>query len=85
MSKRPPSIGEFLAQEARAAVQDIRNRFEEAFYGRVLGAQQPVEIAKDREGDHARHSTFVKIWANATLYIGDEDRKREKEPPTIDR
>ena len=51
---RPQSAGEFLSQEARLAVRDIRQRlFEEAWFGRVVTGQPRV---------HEQEKSLAALW-----------------------
>lgn len=48
---RALGAGEFLSQEARLAVRDIRQRlFEEAWFGRVVSGQPARSLWQDRDG-----------------------------------
>ncbi len=86
MSKRPPTIGEFFAHEARSGIQDIRQKlFEEAWFGRVVSAEPVMEVSREREPDRTRQSTFDEIWGRATKGPDQPDHLKDRESPTIDR
>lgn len=59
------SAGEFLSQEARLGVRDIRQRlFEEAWFGRVVSGQPVRNIGQERDGRSLSQS-FDELWGRA--------------------
>jgi hypothetical protein len=76
-ARRPPSLGEYIAHEARHAIHDIRQKvFEEAWFGRAVTAEPVMEIAKDRDDDKSRQPSFDELWGRSP---------GGKEQPVLDR
>lgn len=80
MTRRaPPSAAEFLFQEARSAVRDIRQKlFEEAWFGRAVTDARPREFDLSRETvERAAHDQrFDEAWGRK----GPEREREHREP-----
>ncbi len=84
--RRLPTLGEFVAHEARHAIHDIRQKlFEEAWYGRAVTAEPVMEITKEREADRSYRPSFDELWGRSAA--GEEQPKlgRSLDAPEIER
>ena len=62
-SAQPLGIGEYLFNEARHAVHDVRQKlFEEAWFGRVVTAEPVMDIFKSQERDQRPQASFNEAW-----------------------
>jgi hypothetical protein len=81
MARQVPSAADFLFNEARYAVQDIRQKlFEQAWFGRVVTAKPVTEVFLNQE----QQSNFDRAWGTASP---DQTREQDRAPPSqeIDR
>lgn len=86
---KPQGLGEFLFNELRQGIQDIRQKVvEEGWFGRVVTAKPVVELQRDAPGSDSpaqhdglsvkpgeRELTFDEMWSPT-----ERSREREAEP-----
>ena len=57
-----PSLGDYIAHEARHAIHDIRQKlFEEAWFGRVVTAEPVMEV-RETDADRLQNVTLAELW-----------------------
>ncbi len=86
-TERPPSAAAYLANEARYAVQDIRQKlFEEAWFGRVVTPRPHHEIAPETaEKTPERRASFEDVWGPRMPQSADRDQRERDRAPEVER
>jgi len=83
---RPPGVAEYLFNEARHAVHDIRQKlFEEAWFGRVVTAEPVMEVFRYREREERSHPAFEEAWGLHRHGPESLDQEKNQPSPEIDR
>lgn len=76
---RVQSTGEFLSQEARRAVREVRQRlFEEAWFGRVVTGQ-PRVLGQEIDSNRSLSKSFDELWGRASHAAEPQRPEREME------
>jgi len=78
---RPQGIGEFLYNEFRSAIQDIRQKLvEEGWFGRVVTPAPVIEVGKDdRDAQTSDRVSLDKLWSPRA-----PEHPREAPEPDLD-
>jgi hypothetical protein len=81
MARHVPGVGEYLFDEARRAVSDIRHKlFEEAWFGRTMRAEQSQSLSPIYENkEQSGPASFEEAWSGKPRDHG-EGRERELRP-----
>ncbi len=88
MARRVPGAGEYLFDEARRAVSDIRHKlFEEAWFGRHMRHEQSQAILPLAEAkEHSSSRAFEEAWGRAAPERGsDNERDTREKAPELER
>jgi hypothetical protein len=81
--RTPLSAADYLFNEARHAVHDIRQKlFEEAWFGRVVTAEPVMEVFKSRDASASR-DTFEEAWGRGRR--PEHEHERPSHEQEIDR
>jgi hypothetical protein len=87
--KRVASAGEYLLNEARYGVQDIRQKlFEEAWFGRVVTPAPVIEARlpdKEVASEPERRPRFEDVWGSPSGRTEQDERAKGGHEPDIER
>ncbi len=88
-SERVASVGEYLLNEARYGVQDIRQKlFEEAWFGRAVTPAPVVEAQtpeREATAEPERRPKFEDVWGRSASAAAPGEPERTRDTPEIER
>jgi hypothetical protein len=78
--RTPLSTADYLFNEARHAVHDIRQKlFEEAWFGRVVTAEPVMEVFKGRDASTSTRDFFEEAWGRGRRPEHEQERPQHEQ------
>ena len=83
---RERTFSDYVANEARQAIHDVRQKlFEEAWFGRVVTAEPVMEVFRERDAERDRQPTFDDLWGRSRDGQEQPEPAKTRDEPEIER